>query len=142
MDITYEDRLAIETQIYLYAYTFDSGDFDGFAAVFTDDGVFEAFLVGHEEEPPISRYRGTAELRGAAVRDMGPDGIPFIHHTSGIIFDDVDSTSPRTRATVIATTQMPSGPTIDNHGVYYDRWRKTPDGWRIENRRYILAGRH
>lgn len=140
MDITFEDRIAIEAQIYLYAYTFDSGDFDGFAAVFTEDGVFEAYLIGHEEEA-ISRYEGTAELRRAAERDIGPAGTPFVHHTSGILFDALDSVETRTRAMVVVTKQLPDGPAIDNHGVYYDRWRKTAEGWRIANRRYILAGR-
>src|SRR5207247_10145777 len=42
-----------------YAHTWDTGDADGWAALFTADGAFEMVGVG---DPPSVRYEGTTEL--------------------------------------------------------------------------------
>jgi len=41
-----EDKLAIQQAIANYSYTFDSGDAEGWANIFTEDGVWEFFAGG------------------------------------------------------------------------------------------------
>lgn len=135
--IPIEDRQAIEETIYRYAYTFDESDVDGFVDVFTEDGVFETFLIGDDE--PLIQLHGSEELRGFVTRGV-PGGGVAVHHVSGIVFDVPDPAQPHTRATVIVTKQLPKGPAIVTHGRYHDRWRKTERGWRIAHRTYFSAG--
>ncbi|MEV6140606.1 nuclear transport factor 2 family protein [Nocardia sp. NPDC051990] len=133
-----EDRLAIQEQLYRYAYAFDDGDIEGFLDVFTPDAVWEAYLIGRDE--PLSRLQSPDEFR-AFVKKLGvPMAGTVLHHTSSLLFVELDEDSAVTRSMVVASHQKPSGPVIGTHGTYYDRWRKTPDGWRIEHRRYTAAG--
>ena len=49
---TYEDRIAVEDVMARYVWTVDSLDADGYAAVFTDDGVIDSngsISKGHDE---------------------------------------------------------------------------------------------
>ncbi len=137
MDIGRADRLEIEQVVLRYGFAFDNGDVAGFLDVFTDDGVFEAYLVGREEL--LSRFRGTAELR-SFVESGVPTGGVALHHVSGVLFDSLDADGPRTRTTLIITKQGARGPVAVSHGTYHDRWRRTPDGWRIAHRTYVAAG--
>jgi hypothetical protein len=70
VELSLDDQWTIEAVIYRYAYAYDSLDADAFVAVFTPDGVFEAFMMGSDE--PLSRTEGQAELRsGPAVVTHG-----------------------------------------------------------------------
>lgn len=135
-----DDRFEIEQQTYRYAYTYDAGDVDGFAAVFTDDAVGDAVLVGQEQ--PFHSIQGTAEIRAFAEMGMSREGVRALHHPSGVVFDAFDGGAAETRATVVVTGTVPDtpDPVILTHGVYHDRWRKTEHGWRIAHRRYVAYG--
>ena len=41
-----EDKLSIEEVITQYSYTYDTKDAEGFAALFTEDAVWESFASG------------------------------------------------------------------------------------------------
>ena len=58
------------------------------------------------------------------------DGVNSRHHQTGTVFDELTSTSARTRTMVLVThqnaTDLAPCPTLS--GVYTDHWRKTPNG--------------
>ncbi|MEV6037481.1 nuclear transport factor 2 family protein [Nonomuraea sp. NPDC052116] len=136
-DLDIWDRHEIQQTIGRYSHTFDSGDVDGWVGVFTDDGIFEVVLVGQPDQRAL--FQGSDELRRFAESKMGTVG-HVLHHVSGIVFDDPTADRPRTRATLIATRQLPDGPAISTHGTYVDHWRRTEAGWRIDHRLYLALG--
>lgn len=129
------DMLAIQQQIAQYSYTFDSGDADGWAKVFTPDGLWEFYAAGAAQ--PSTRLDGYAALRDFCARRFTErqSGATSYHHQSGIIFDELTDNSARVRAMVIITFQVPGKqPQVYMTGVYQDDWVKTAEGWRIKYR--------
>src|SRR6516162_2840345 len=101
MTDTAADRQAIADQLAEYGRTFDSRDIDGWVSLFTADGVFDSRLEGRDA--PLFRLQGREELRAFAT--TAPH---VIHHTTGLLFDELHSASARTRAVVLATWNSPS----------------------------------
>lgn len=131
-----EDILAIQQAITNYSYTFDSGNAEGWANIFTGDGVWEFYGIG--ENSPSTKLDGYEALRQFAeqrYRDR-PEGVRSYHHQSGILFDELTSDTARTRVMLVLTVQSAGERTarVLTTGIYHDQWRKTPKGWRLEYR--------
>jgi hypothetical protein len=130
------DILAIQQQIAGLSYTFDSGDAEGFAKIFTIDGLWEYYPTGATQ--PALRLEGNDALRDYClnrVSERSKSGIISYHHQSGIFFDELTTDSAKVRTMLIITTHAPGkNPQIFMTGTYEDLWVKTPDGWRIKNR--------
>lgn len=129
------DRQSIADQLARYGWTFDSRDADAWAALFTDDGVFESRLDGRDA--PLFRLQGTEELRefvGTAPH--------VIHHISGLVFDELHPDAARTRAVVLATWNSPTdrSPAIFSHGTYAHRWSRIDGVWRLAEVVYFGRG--
>jgi len=131
-----EEKLAIHEMIARYSYTYDGQDADGFAQLFVEDGVFEIFVVG--KTSPSVRLQSRREIREWATRRLHERNGRFTsrHYQSGIPFDELSSDSARTRTMVLVTHQGATepAPRPTASGVYYDRWRKTSEGWRLAHR--------
>jgi hypothetical protein len=56
-----EDKLAIQEVIAQYSYTYDAQDAEGFAALFTEDAVWELFAAGSTR--PAIRLESRAATR-------------------------------------------------------------------------------
>src|SRR5437870_11132665 len=129
-------KLAIHEMIARYSYTYDGQDADGFAQLFVEDGVFEIFVVG--KTSPSVRLQSRREIREWATRRLHERNGRFTsrHYQSGILFDELSSDSARTRTMVLVTHQGATepAPRPTASGVYYDRWRKTSEGWRLAQR--------
>jgi hypothetical protein len=70
--MTLEDRFAILEAIATYSYACDSDDADGWASVFTDDGVWESRRRGEPE--PRTRLVGRVALCGWINRFSREEG--------------------------------------------------------------------
>lgn len=130
-----EDMQAIQQQVARYSYTFDSGDAEGWAEVFTEDGLWEFYAAG--ATTPATRLEGRDALRGFCQQRFSErrEGVTSYHHQSGVIFDELTADSARVRTMLILTIQLPSeAPRLYLTGVYEDEWVKTPQGWRIKYR--------
>ena len=57
-----EDKLAIQEVIAQYSYTYDAQDAEGFAALFTEDAVWELFAAGSTR--PTIRLESRAAILG------------------------------------------------------------------------------
>jgi hypothetical protein len=137
MTDTLADRQAIADQLARYAYTFDAHDADGWAALFTDDGVFEVRLGAGN--PPVFRAQGAEQLRAFA------GGAPqLLHHFSNLVFDELGAESARTRAMVIGAWVSPEdgNPAIYTHGTYEQHWSKVDGTWRLAHQLFVSSGYH
>jgi len=128
MPLTSEDRWEINDLYARYAFGWDDGDGEGFAAVFTPDGVFhrpeDAPLVGREEiaafvsqrteiQPGIRHFTTNVVVAGEGMQARG---------TGYVIALRIDSDDVRLRAV----------------GRYHDQLRKLDVGWLIADRRLEL----
>jgi hypothetical protein len=131
-----EDKLAIHEMIARYSYTYDGRDAAGFAQLFVEDGVFEIFFAGANS--PSVRLESRNEIRNWAAQRLQERTGRFTsrHYQSGTLFDELLSNVARTRTMVLVTHQgtADAAPRITDSGVYHDRWRKTPEGWRLAHR--------
>jgi uncharacterized protein (TIGR02246 family) len=131
-----EDKLAIQEVIAQYSYTYDAKDAEGFAALFTEDAVWELFAS--DATHPEIRLESRAAIRDWAAQRLHERRGRFSsrHYQSGILFDELTPDAARTRTMVLVTHQgvMEAAPRPTDSGVYYDQWHKTHEGWRLAHR--------
>lgn len=122
MTLSAEQTLDIHRLISLHGHIADTGDFDRFADVFTDDVVYDMEALGH------GTLRGRDALREAAA-DLG-DRNPVGHHVTNIVVTEAGDAQVRVRSKYLGVLR--DGRT--GSGVYEDRLTRTPLGWRIAYR--------
>ena len=137
-----DDGLAILDQIGRYSYAWDGKDSDAYAALFTEDAVFEVFTRG--DEPVIHNAGREAIRRWARATHSGeepglrhhPPDEQTRHNQSGTVFEELGEDSARTRTMLLSARQAPGDviPIPSTTGVYRDEWRRTDEGWRIVRR--------
>jgi ketosteroid isomerase-like protein len=131
------DKLAIQEVIAQYSYTYDAQDAEGFAALFTEDAVWELFAA--DATHPAIRLASRAAIHAWAVRRLHERRGCFTsrHYQSSTLFETLTAESARTRTMLLVTHQdvTEGAPRLTASGVYHDQWRKTPDGWRLIHRR-------
>jgi ketosteroid isomerase-like protein len=121
------DRLEIET---LRAEFTDAGmmrDYDRFATLFTDDGVWRIPAAG-------VTLTGRAEIR-AGIERLQKLWAYFVQNTHpGVTRLDGDTASGR--AWMMEFGRFRDGGSHLNYAVYHDRYRRMPNGWRFTERTY------
>lgn len=140
-----QDRLDIKQKIAEYSYTLDGKDAEGWANLFTEDGVWDCIVKG--QETPIEHLVGRDAIRewGANLHKRIPDTYRSFHHQSGTTFDELTPDAAITRTMLIITGQdmtatdpAEAGVKVTTAGVYHDRWKKTSEGWLIAERVLVL----
>lgn len=102
-------------------------DYDRLASLFTEDGVVR---IPHVNAAAISRE----EIRAAVERLQGLWDY-FVQTTHpGRIQLEGDTASGR--AYIVELGHLRDGRSELNYAVYHDRYRRTPDGWKITERVY------
>ncbi len=134
-----ESRLEILEQIARYSHTLDGGDVDAFAAIFSEDGVFEVYATGAVE--PELRLVDRAGIRawvGDWCRSLKP-GQRSRHHQSGTLFHALTDESAETSTMLLSTVQPADEPQprVKMTGVYNDRWQRTAEGWLLVYRALV-----
>ena len=103
--VSLEDKLAIQEVIAQYSYTYDAQDAEGFAALFTEDAVWELYACGatHPEMQLVSR----AAIRAWAAQRLHERRGHFTsrHYQSGLLFEALTADAARTRTMVLVTHQ-------------------------------------
>jgi ketosteroid isomerase-like protein len=117
------DRMAISDLLIDFARRVDAKDFAGYAANFTDDGVFEL---------PWSRREGRADIAAGAEADLAP--FAALQHYSVNHVIEIDGDTATSRSYLLAI-HVPDAADLSRHqdaGGWYDsEFRRTPDGWRF-----------
>lgn len=121
------DRDDIIDVLVRYATGIDSRDWLLFRACFTDDARFDYGGIGTWDDPDaITEYMRRSHSG------------PSLHRLSNFVIDIDQAVS---RAYVDAKVMGPRGlGVVNTFGWYDDRWRRTPDGWRITFRQACLHG--
>lgn len=127
-----EDRLELLELEGRYARTFDSRDGEAWAALFTDDGVYQA-----RGAAPGSPARPTGRAQLAAYCSNAPyDGLHLMHMPQLTI--DGDDALARVhlefRGTFHAVDADGQHPTVSMSGYYDVRYRRVDGEWRIAHR--------
>jgi ketosteroid isomerase-like protein len=102
-------------------------DYDRFAALFTEDGVWQIPAVN------VS-FGSRAEIRAGRER-LAAVWQYFVQNTHpGVIQLDGDTATGRTYVEEFG--RFRDGSSHLNYAVYHDRYRRTPDGWKFAERVY------
>jgi hypothetical protein len=128
---SFDDWLAIQNLIFVYAELVDTGRFEEAAA------MFEHADYGHagRNGSPDQMQHGSAEVLGYMVETMLHDGSPRTRHvnTNVIIELDGDTATSRCYLTVFQQTDtLPLQPIATAR--YVDRFERSEDGWRFTYR--------
>jgi hypothetical protein len=134
-----EDRVArLEAMLELmtleaeYARSWDTADAEGWAAVFTDDGVFE--LVGSRGRP-TQTYEGRAALRRFCEVVNGEwTGLHLMHVPQLVVEGDGASGRVHFEWTSVARSDGTHTVQGRTYGYYDVSYRRTPEGWRMARR--------
>ena len=126
-----QDKQEITELCYRYGLTLDGRDWAGLAAVFTPDA--EAFYL---DMPPCRGYQAIEDTCRIALEPMSATQ----HLISNVVVrldgDRAESSCYLQAQHVKAGT--PGGDRFIIAGRYDDRLIRTPDGWRIRERRLAL----
>ena len=121
--LTTQDYIDIEQLYARYNHLIDSGDAEGYAALFTPDGSFNA-NKGHEALVSFIKNRNAPNLRHwntNLVISPAPDG------ARGMVY-----------LMFLNVAERPA--TVGNAGKYEDTLVKTPQGWRFKTRVNRIEG--
>jgi ketosteroid isomerase-like protein len=121
------DRVEIEA---LRGEFTDAGmthDYDRFASLFTEDGVWRIPGGGIE-------FVGPPDIRAGIERLQAYwDYFVQTAHPGTIVLDGDTATG---RAYIAEFGRFRDGDSHQNYSIYHDRYRRTPDGWKFAERSY------
>jgi uncharacterized protein (TIGR02246 family) len=117
------DYLAIRDLCARYNRYADAGDGEGWASVFTEDGVFEMVGVG--------------SIRGRQALAAQCAAYPLVVHTTTDPLVEVNGDEAQQSSRMIAHRRAADGSAVVllSTGMVYDDLVRTADGWRIKKRR-------
>lgn len=128
MGLAVADQLEILQLLYRYGHALDSGDAEGFAALFSDDGSFtdlDHAVVGHDA------------LVGLVIdhhRDH-PEAITSQHWVQSPVITGDGDTAEVDAYVIVFKQGAPAGAIPLVMGTYHDVLRRLPDrGWVFQER--------
>ncbi len=124
-----DDYAAIANMIGAYQHLVDSGDEDGYADLFTEDG---AFIGMPEEVGPPDSFRGREGLKRIPRLTMAAYGGKFRHHVGSLTVSYGETQDAAVaRYYVLAATWL-QGPKIEQVVLVTTQLVRTADGWKIK----------
>ena len=126
-----QDKQEITELCYRYGLTLDSRDWTGLAAVFTPDA--NAFYL---DMPPCHGYQAIEDTCRAALEPMSAT-----QHLISNVLVRLDGDARRIQLLPAGPARQgrtPGGDSFIIAGRYDDQLIRTPDGWRIRERRLAL----
>ena len=127
-----EEKDAIRELLAEYCFRLDGGDFDGMAALFTDDGTWDTAFGSATGRPAIAAL--AREIR----RRAGDNRPRAIHLVTNILVKlDGERAEVRSNWTVVQNAPAGSGegPRIGSGGAYADRLAKQDGRWLFQYRK-------
>ena len=121
--VSLSDKIDILEVIARYSYTYDGRDAEGFAQLFTEDGIFEvAYSAGEQLELRLES-RQAIYAWAAQRHDQVVKNVRDRHFQSGTLFDALSDEQAQTRTMVLITHQRAGDPAPRPvlSGVYHDR---------------------
>jgi len=107
------DRLAIHELIARYAWTFDEGDVEGFANLFTEDGVFESnIFIGK----PVKGRETVRAFCQYMQQVFGKTNIQIRHRLTNIVIDSLGGGKAKARYYLLDAMSNPDDPIKTPYG--------------------------
>ncbi|MEU1203772.1 nuclear transport factor 2 family protein [Nocardia sp. NPDC005825] len=119
------DRLAIHEVIALHGHLSDSGEFDRWTEVFTEDITYDLTAFGAGTVPGVESLRDMA-------RELG-DANPLAHHVTNVVVTALDGDTAHAISKGLAVNTDATTTSV----TYEDTLHRTRHGWRITHRRVI-----
>jgi uncharacterized protein (TIGR02246 family) len=124
------DKIEIHELLARYAWSFDTGDLDGFLSCFTEDATFTEDVF---EE--VDRFVGREAIRGMAERFFTIPHFPGRQHHASQILVEGDAEQCRVRAFCIVVEPRPDQPCAVVFAGHYDDVVVQVDGrWLFKQR--------
>jgi uncharacterized protein (TIGR02246 family) len=121
------DRVAIQDLVVRYSDAATRGDWAAFAALWTDDGIWE---VG----PPVgTRVVGVDAILADVTASVDAEDF-LVQMTHGTVVTLLDATTARATTTIHAVARRTGHHQITNLGVYFDDAVKHEGTWRFSRR--------
>jgi len=131
------DRTRIRELTARYNRCFDDGDPDGFAALFTEDGVMAVegtFSVsGRDALAEMVRHTPYGVVHVTVDATVEVDGDRAVQDVKLLVLARPDPAAP-------PDAKQSKGSKLTNSGRYHDDLVRTPDGWRFSRRTASLDG--
>jgi hypothetical protein len=135
-----KDRAEIEDLISGYLSSLDSGDYERYTAMFTDDGVLT--FGGHT-------YKGKDQIRevlkkalrapGAPATDANGKPLPILRHMAAGFDIQIDGNTAKSRGTWVTISKGRTDyPTIGGMGYYDDHFVKQNGKWYFSSRELVV----
>ena len=127
-----EEKDAIRELLAEYCFRLDGGDFDGMAALFTEDGTWDTAFGQGTGRPAIAALAQDIRRRAGGNRPRA------IHLVTNIVISlDGDRAEVRSNWTVVQNSPEGEGggPKIGSGGAYADRLVKQDGRWLFQNRK-------
>ena len=133
-----EDRLAITDLLAGYGTSYDDGDFERFADLFTADAQYTMEPdVGLLDLPLVGREAIAAAMRER--RTMSASSVTPRHLTTNVsIRMTGQATATVSSFLVVIFAHMDGQMEVRRSGVYEDELRKEDDAWRFAKRHLLL----
>lgn len=132
VQLTPQDRVAIHDLLVDYCLHLDRMDLAALAALFSPD-----CLVIYGPDPHLMT-QGAAELEASLARMWRWNRTA--HHLSNLRLWPESASTARAESYVLAWHERPDGSMATIYGRYLDRLVRTPQGWRIAERRMQMNG--
>lgn len=116
--LTTQDYIDIQQLYARYNHTLDSGDAEGYAALFTPDGAFNA-NVGHDALVRFVKNRTAGDLR---------------HWNTNLLITPTSEGAGGTVYLMFLNVSTRPPALANNAAKYTDSMVKTPQGWRFKKR--------
>ncbi|MGW4536163.1 nuclear transport factor 2 family protein [Nocardia sp. NPDC004340] len=119
------DRLAIHELLALHGHLSDSGEFDRWTEVFTEDLTYDLTAFGAGTVPGVEALRDMA-------RELG-DANPLAHHVTNVMVTALNGDTAHAISKGLAVNTDATTTSV----TYEDTLHRTRHGWRITHRRVI-----
>lgn len=116
-----EDYMEIQQLYAKYNFAIDSGDAEGYAATFTEDGVF-------------NNFKGKDALIGFVKRYTEGMNGPMRRHWNSNLLVTGDGKTAEGKVYLILLDLSTTPPSAGTTAIYNDTLVKTADGWRFSKR--------
>jgi hypothetical protein len=138
MDLSADDRLAIQELCARACHTLDFDDADGYAALFEQDGVFQRRAAASAGGEIIFRHEGHAQLKDFARQVTSWRKGLARHWTANIVVTAAPEGARADSYTMLVIhDQDAKSVGIGIAGRYQDVFTKTADGWRFVSRTVV-----
>ncbi len=126
-----EDMEAIRETLHRYSHTIDNGPFEAWANVFTEDGVFDVFMIDGRK---VHKENGRAELKRYLATKQLPPNLYDKHLIASPVITIKGNTATVESYVILLRETATEGPRVYSWGTYHDTLNKVRGKWLIKER--------